>query len=228
MHREQRQKTRELLRERGIQRALFAHPESVAWLTGYAPPLDMGVNHFAGGPALVWAEDGHFTLMVQDGLAAHAGAFDDEQDGTVVTYRAYSVDAPLNPSGHEAEVLRALADESGGRSALAVEMDAITARLLHAAQSALPANTTLVPCDGWLKPLRMIKSKEEIALMRATCALADVGHATAREAVAPGHARNRRVDGAAFGHQSRGGPPRAAWQRLHRWHARLQHRLVAR
>jgi Xaa-Pro aminopeptidase len=186
MHREQRQKTRDLLRARGIQRALFAHPESVAWLTGYAPPLDMGVNHFAGGPALVWAEDGHFTLLVQDGLAAHAGAFDDEPDGTLLTYRAYSVDTPLDPTGHEADVLRALADESGGRSSLAVELDSITARLLHAAQSALPANTSLVPCDGWLKPLRMVKSSEEIALMRATCALTDIGHAAARATVAPG------------------------------------------
>lgn len=186
MHREQRQKTRDLLHKRGIGRALFAHPESVAWLTGYAPPLDMGVNHFAGGPALVWAEGGHFTLIVQDGLAAHAGAYDDEPDGTLLTYRAYTVDTPLNPAGHEADLLRAVAEASGGHSALAVEMDAITARLLNVAQSALPATADLIPCDGWLKPLRMIKSNEEIALMRATCALTDTGHAAAREAVAPG------------------------------------------
>jgi Xaa-Pro aminopeptidase len=186
MHREQRHKTRDLLHARGLQRALFAHPESVAWLTGYAPPLDMGPHHFAGGPALVWAEDGHFTLIVQDGLAGYAGAFADEPDGTLITYRAYSVETPLNPAGHEAEVLRALAQETGGNATLAVELDAITARLLDAAQAALAPNTPLVACDGWLRPLRMFKSDEEIALLRATCALADVGHAAARQAVAPG------------------------------------------
>ncbi|HYO89246.1 MAG TPA: Xaa-Pro peptidase family protein [Candidatus Limnocylindrales bacterium] len=186
MHREQRQRTRDLLKAHGIDRALFAHPESVAWLTGYAPPLDMGINHFAGGPALVWAEAGHFTLIVQDGLAAYAGAYDDEPDGTLLTYRAYTVDTPLDPVGTEAKALRALAETSGGLAPLAVEFDAVTARLLDAARAALPQNTPLIPCDGWLKPLRMIKSAEEIALIRGTCALTDVGHAAARAAVAPG------------------------------------------
>ena len=180
MHQIQRQQTSELLRQRGVARALFAHQESVAWLTGYAPPLDMGTNHFAGGPALVWYEDGHFTLIVQDGLAAHTGAFNGEPDGTLVTYRAYTVDGPIQSSANQAEVLRAVAKSS--RSPLAVEMDVITGLLL----AALPDNLDVFPCDGWLKPLRMIKNAEEIALIRATCALTDTGHAAARAAVAPG------------------------------------------
>ena len=142
MHQIQRQQTSELLRQRGVARALFAHQESVAWLTGYAPPLDMGTNHFAGGPALVWYEDGHFTLIVQDGLAAHAGAFNGEPDGTLVTYRAYTVDGPIQSSANQAEVLRAVAKSS--RSPLAVEMDVITGLLL----AALPDNLDVFPCDG--------------------------------------------------------------------------------
>ncbi|MBL8147534.1 MAG: aminopeptidase P family protein [Anaerolineae bacterium] len=184
MHQIQRQQTAELLRQRGISRALFAHQESVAWLTGYAPPLDMGTNHFAGGPALVWVEDGHFTLIVQDGLAAHAGAFNDEPDGTLLTYRAYTVDGPSQSSANQAEVLRSVAKSSRARGMLAVEMDALTARLFEAIVFGLGIDLT--PCDGWLKPLRMIKNAEEIALIRATCALTDIGHAAARAAVAPG------------------------------------------
>ncbi len=186
MHREQRRRAWELLRSRGIQRALFAHSESVAWLTGYAPPLDMGVHHFAGGPAAVWVEDGHFTLVVQDGLATHAGAYDEEPDGALITYRAYTVDEPLDPGRHEADALRALARRSVGRGPLAVEEYALPSALLHAALSALSGGVTVQPCDGWLKPLRMIKTDEEIALIRASCALTDLGHAAAREAVAPG------------------------------------------
>lgn len=185
MHQIQRQQTAGFLRERGISRALFAHHETVAWLTGYAPPLDMGINHFAGGPALVWYEDGHFTLIVQDGLAAHAGAFDDEPDGTLLTYRAYTVETPLEPSRHMASVLRSRVETSGGTASLAVELDSVTARQMDTVLMALPG-AGIVPCDGWLKPLRMIKNAEEIALIRATCALTDLGHAAARAAVAPG------------------------------------------
>ncbi|MFN8377605.1 MAG: Xaa-Pro peptidase family protein [Anaerolineae bacterium] len=185
MHRIQRQQTTDLLRERGVSRALFAHHENVAWLTGYAPPLDMGTNHFAGGPALVWYDDGHFTLIVQDGLAAHAGAFGDEPDGTLLTYRAYTVETPLEPSLHMAEVLRARVETSLGSTPLAAELDSVTARQLDTVLTALP-NAEIVPCDGWLKLLRMIKNEEEIAIIRATCALTDNGHAAARAAVAPG------------------------------------------
>jgi len=182
MHRIQRQQTADLLRQRGITRAMFAHPESVAWLTGYAPPLDMGINHFAGGPALVWVEDGHFTLIVQDGLAAHAGAFNDELDGTLLTYTAYRVDGPIQSPAAEAGVLRKVALASASRSPLAIEIDVITGLML----AALPDELDVISCDGWLKPLRMIKNDEEIALIRASCALTDIGHAAARAAVAPG------------------------------------------
>jgi Xaa-Pro dipeptidase len=185
MHQFQRQQTRGLLRERGIRRALFAHPETVAWLTGYAPPLDMGTNHFAGGPALVWADEGHFTLLVQDGLAAHAGAFDYERDGTLLTYRAYTVETPLEPGRHLADALHALVERSAGVDPVAIELEAASAHQFETVREALP-RAPIVACDGWLKPLRIIKNDEEIAAIRATCALTDLGHAAARASVAPG------------------------------------------
>ena len=185
MHAIQRQQTAALLRERGINRALFAHPESVAWLTGYAPPLDMGPNPFSGGPALVWAEDGHFTLIVQDGLVAQAGAYEGEPDGSLQPYAAYKVDAPIESARFQAEALFALVEEHSGSHPVAVERDSVTARQWETLQAALP-DAPFIGCDGWLKPLRMIKNDEEIARIRATCALTDLGHAAARQSVAPG------------------------------------------
>jgi len=66
MHQEQRSRTHESLKTKGVERALFARPGSVTWLTGFAPPIQLGQNIFAGGPPLVWYEDGHFTLFVVD------------------------------------------------------------------------------------------------------------------------------------------------------------------
>ncbi len=53
-HREQRQRTHDLLQQKGIQRALFANISSVKWLTGFAPAIQLGPNYFAGGPPMVW------------------------------------------------------------------------------------------------------------------------------------------------------------------------------
>ena len=64
MHQEQRQKTIEILKKRNIDCALFAHIDSVTWLTGFTPPIQLGQHHFAGGPSVVWYADGHFYLMV--------------------------------------------------------------------------------------------------------------------------------------------------------------------
>ncbi len=49
MHEEQRQRAHDYLRAQGIERALFASPASVTWLTGFAPPVQLGANPFAGG-----------------------------------------------------------------------------------------------------------------------------------------------------------------------------------
>jgi hypothetical protein len=80
MHQEQRQRTQQLLKAKGIDRALFANFNSVKWLTGFTPTLQTGPNFFAGGPPVVWYEDGHFTLFIVDAFGADpaAVAFDQE------------------------------------------------------------------------------------------------------------------------------------------------------
>jgi Xaa-Pro aminopeptidase len=43
-----------------------------------------------------------------------------------------------------------------------------------------------IPIDGWLEPLRMIKTSEELAKLKENFALTDMGHATARQTIAVG------------------------------------------
>ena len=47
MHQIQREQTHALLRDRHIDQAVFARPESVTWLTGFAVPVQTGPNLFA-------------------------------------------------------------------------------------------------------------------------------------------------------------------------------------
>ena len=59
------------LRARGIAAALLSNPWTIAWLTGYAPPIQTGPSPFEGGPALAWWCRGELTLIASD---AEAGA----------------------------------------------------------------------------------------------------------------------------------------------------------
>src|SRR5205809_3925175 len=95
MHAEQRQRTHTLLQEQGIHRALFAKFESVKWLTGFAPPLHTGPQLFEGGPAAVWYEDGHFTLIIIDAFASPGAEFDQEPDGSSITYLGNTIERPI-------------------------------------------------------------------------------------------------------------------------------------
>ena len=187
MHKEQRQRTRALLEGKGINRALFANFFSVKWLTGYNPPVQVGPGLFAGGPPLVWYEDGHFTLVVADVYAAAAGSFDQEPDGEVLTYLSYAVDQPIAAANHLRTALRSLLSQSRkGAGKVGVEETDITLLIVSTLQAALPADAETLPIDGWLEPLRMVKTAEELARLRENFALTDLGHAAARQAVAAG------------------------------------------
>jgi Xaa-Pro aminopeptidase len=90
MHQEQRQQTEELLRRKRIDRALFANMNSVKWLTGFAPSVQVGPNFFLGGPPVVWYDDGHFTLIVLDTHAELAGSFGQQPEWALVSYLGYT------------------------------------------------------------------------------------------------------------------------------------------
>lgn len=186
MHQEQRQRTHDLLKTKGIQRALFTNINSVKWLTGFAPPVQLGPNFFLGAPPLVWYEDGHYTLVLVDGQAGAAAHLRDAADCDVRTYLGYTIQQPIAGGDRLRETLQPLWRQSQAQGAVGVEMGDTTLLLQQMLDNALPTRAPLTAIDGWLVPLRMVKSAEELQKLRDNFALTDVGHAAARKAVAAG------------------------------------------
>lgn len=185
-HHEQRQRTHDLLQKQGIPRALFTTLDSVKWLTGFAPAVQLGHNYFAGGPPLVWYEAGHYTIVVQDGQAASLSHLAGVADCTVMPYLGYTIEQPIDGQARLREVLEPLLRKSGGRGALGVEEGSATLLLQQLLDQTLPSRVPLTAIDGWLTPLRAVKSAAEIQKLRDNFALTDIGHAAARQAVQAG------------------------------------------
>ena len=186
MHQEQRQRTQELLAAKGIDRALFASFNSVKWLTGFTPTLQTGPNFFAGGPPLVWYEDGHFTLIVVDTFTAAAEAFDQEPDGTLVTYLGYTIEQPIAGGDHLTAALRQVFSQSSGSGVVGLEEQGVTVLARNLLYDAFEGEVAFEPIDSELESLRMVKTDEELVKLRENFALTDLGHAIARQAVATG------------------------------------------
>src|SRR5687767_12348230 len=98
MHQSHRAQTRDLLRQRGIDFALFGKPHTVTWLTGFTPPVQTGANPFASGNPLIWYADGHFTLITVDANAALTEPVSHESDVAVLTYQGYTIEEPIDPA----------------------------------------------------------------------------------------------------------------------------------
>lgn len=189
MHEEQRQRASTLLHERRIDAALFASPASVTWLTGLAPPVQSGPNPFAAAPPLVWWDGERFTLIVVDGLTGLAASFAGEADDKVVTYRGYTIDAPIDGATHLRKALGAL--WSSQSSAHHLKRIGVESWALPAAVGGVLAASPLnhaewVSIDTWLAPLRIVKTSEELEKLRENFRLTDIAHAAARRATIEG------------------------------------------
>lgn len=185
MHLEQRQRTHDLLTASGIRQALFANPHTVTWLTGFAPPVQLGNHLFAGGPPLVWYDDGHFTLIILDAQASAADGFDQQPGCALQTYGGYTIEQPIRSAANLAAVL---GNVLGGATAAKVgfESQHLTAHLDYTLRQRLHGADEWIPIDGWLAPWRMVKTAEELTILRRAFALTDVGHQAARQAVQSG------------------------------------------
>jgi len=179
MHQEQRHPTHALLREKGIDQAIFGRRESITWLTGFAPPVQTGSNPFAAGNPILWYDRGEFTLIVVNQLETLATSFGDEPDGQVISYAGYTLDSPIVSSQNLLDAFHTIATIHTGR--IGVERSFVSDLITGPLE-----RSTIVDIDGWLEPLRMIKTEEELAVLRRNFALTDIGHAAAREAVAVG------------------------------------------
>lgn len=190
-HSEQRQRAHALLQEKDIARALFTNISSVKWLTGFAPPIQLGPNYFAGGPPLVWYEDGHFTVVVQEGQVGSVTHLAEEAECAVVTYSGYTIQQPIRGDDRLREVLPALFTKTKSNAGqnigpVGAEMADTTLLIQQLLNESLDQRAQLTPIDHWLVPLRAVKSAEEIQKLRENFALTDIGHAAARQAVAVG------------------------------------------
>ncbi|NUM48553.1 MAG: aminopeptidase P family protein [Anaerolineales bacterium] len=170
MHLEQRTRTHAFLRSRATPRALFAHADTVTWLTGYAAPLQVGPGPFAAAPPLVWYEDGEFTLIVLDSADTTGVTI------PVTRYAGYTVDQPIPSAENIAAIIRQLTGH--GTTPLGAETRALPAFLLPPVE--------ITPVDGWLAPFRMVKTAEELEKLRRAFALGDLAHAAAQEATRVG------------------------------------------
>jgi Xaa-Pro aminopeptidase len=172
MHTEQRQRAHEYLRAHGIERALFASPNTVTWLTGFAAPVHVGPSPFAGGPPLAWYEGGEFTLIVQDALSAEAA----RSACAVRAYTGYTTEAPIASHEKLQAIVRGLIGQARE----------IRAETRHLPAFLLPGDVDVQPIDEQLDPLRAVKTGEELEAVRQNFALTDLGHAAARRAVQAG------------------------------------------
>lgn len=182
-HEEQRRNADRILRERGVSCALFAEPANVTWLTGHAPPLQVGATPFLGNPAYVWYRDGHFTCLVQD---AHARALEDldgSADASVVPYVGYTLDRPITIADNLVRAFEDVLADGPPRGRVGVERDSAPSRLARLLDGRTRES---VDIDGWLSPLRMVKTDEELVKLRENFDLIAVGHAAARERAVPG------------------------------------------
>ena len=192
-HSEQRQRTHELLQQKGIHRALFTNICSVKWLTGFAPAVQLGPNYFAGAPPLVWYESGHFTVVVQEGQAGSISHLATLDDCDLLTYAGYTIEQPIHGAERLRETLVPLLRKSDGPGAIGVEEQDTTLLLSQLLDHTLIHRAPLTPIDRWLVPLRAVKSAEEIQKLRDNFALTDIGHAAARRAI-QGGAGKREID----------------------------------
>jgi Xaa-Pro aminopeptidase len=180
MHQQQRDRTHELLKANGIHRALFAYPANVTWLTGFARPWRAGADLYSGGPALVWYENGAFTLIVMNSQIGEAEAFAQQPNCDVVSYQGYSY-----------------TEQPAGPMLLAAALQSVTGKSKHSGSIGIEARHLpvalaenlgqIVAIDGWLDPLRRTRTAEELDKMRRNFDLIAVGQAAAKDVVQPGN-----------------------------------------
>lgn len=178
MHSEQRQRASEALREHGIHQALFSHPHSVTWLTGFAPALGVIPSPFLGQAAFVWYEAGHFTLLIQDSAVQQVA---EQADLSVIAYTSYTLHEALAIEKHQAQALKNCVGTFGGTVGL--ERNALPYHLY----TVIAERTEQTPAiDDLISPLRMIKTAEELTKLRRCFELTDIGFQIASEKVSAG------------------------------------------
>jgi len=169
------------MKEQDLAAALLSNPFNVTWLTGYAPPIQTGPSPFEGGPALLWLRGDRAVLLTSDMEAGSARACGIE----VQDYVAYTIEAPIAGSQNQAEALRTLlGPDKALTSKVGVEWGYLPAPFVEILMDALPG-ASMVTLDGWIDPLRAVKSADEIKLIRSSLRLCDNAQREVRKLLHP-------------------------------------------
>jgi Xaa-Pro dipeptidase len=169
---------RAALAERGLERAVLSHPETLAHLCLFDPaPEEWPVaNPFVASPALLVLEPGAATLLVASFHAAHAA----RSPVPVEQYRSYDHERPPAPAAELAGALHAL---TGGPGSVAVEASHLPAAIADVlrADGAEPT-----PVDDLVIAARSVKLPVELEAIRRASHLSDVVQAAVKELARPG------------------------------------------
>lgn len=170
------------LKKKNLAAALLTNPWNVAWLSGYAPPIQTGPSPFEGGPALAWWLDGRLTLVLSDAEAGAARA----QGAEARDYLSYTIEGPAAGFENQAQALQNLLKESGGlQGAVGVETNFLPAAYLELIKGALPG-ASFTPIDRELDVRRAVKTPEEVARIRAALSLCDLAQDETRRLIQAG------------------------------------------
>ena len=172
----------DFFKDKKLAAVVLSNPATIAWLTGYAPPIQTGPNPFEGGPALGWWHDGKLTLVLSDMESGAARA----QGVEAHDYVAYSIDDPIAGFSNQALALKELLNATSGlKGTVGVELNFLPAAMLDVIKETLPL-VTLTLLDGSFDLLRAIKTPEEVKLIRAALKICDLAQAETKRLIQPG------------------------------------------
>jgi len=170
------------LKEQNISAALLSDPNSLTWLTGYAPPFQTGTNPFEGGPALAWYIDGQVILIMSDTEAVTSRA----TGAKVQDYLSYTIEEPITGMQNQIKALsEVLALSHFLKGKIGVEYNNLPAPFLATLQKALPF-VTFQSLDNTINLLRVIKSTWEVERIRAALALCNLSQVETKKLIQPG------------------------------------------
>jgi len=95
----------------------------------------------------------------------------------VIPYPSYSIETPIAGPTNLAKIIHDRTGNYSGKLGL---------ETYHLPAFLLPLSANIVSIDGWLDPLRMVKTPEELEKLRRSFALTDLSHIAAGEATRVG------------------------------------------